>query len=140
MPITFTKQVTKFSLPKKKLIDWLLLVSYIEQKEIDDISYIFCDDDYLLKLNEKFLHHRTYTDILTFDYSDGEKINAEIYISTDRIKENAQKFKVSFDEELRRVILHGVLHCIGYTDKTKKLQSKMREKENEYLLLFSQLK
>jgi rRNA maturation RNase YbeY len=141
MAITFTFQITKFSIPqKKKLHDWILLVSYLEQAIVVDIDYIFCDDEYLLKLNQHFLGHKTYTDILTFDFSVNKEIHAEIYISIDRIKENASQFQVSIEEELRRVMIHGVLHCLGYSDKTEKSKTVMRKKENKYLKIFSEMK
>lgn len=141
MAITFYYQVPKFSLPqKKRIIDWILLVAFLERKEVDDIDYVFCDDEFLFQLNLHFLHHKTYTDIITFDYSTKRKIAAEIYISADRVKENALVYKTAFNEELRRVSIHGVLHCMGYSDKTKRGQLLMRKKENEYLELFSEMK
>lgn len=108
-----------------------------ERKEINRIDYIFCSDDYLLNLNRNFLQHDFYTDIITFDLSANQKkIIAEIYISLDRIKDNAKKNKVSLQEETYRVIFHGVLHLCGYKDKTKIEIKIMREKENFYLNLY----
>ena len=142
MPISFHSQVSKFTLKKKKkIIDWILLVAYLERTEVNEISYVFCDDEFMLKLNNDFLHHNYYTDIVTFDYSAGhKKIAAEIYISIERVLENSKLLKTNFEDELRRVMIHGVLHCIGYSDKHQKSQNRMRKKENEYLQIFSQIK
>lgn len=140
MPISFDYQFRKHLLSNKsKIINWILLVCYLEKKEVDSINYIFCDDDFLLKLNQQFLKHSTLTDIITFDNSSKRKIAAEIYISTQRVRENAQKYSTSFNEELRRVIIHGVLHCIGYSDKSTRNQLIMRKKEAEYLQLFTEM-
>ena len=109
-----------------------------EDRRLGEISYIFCSDVDLLALNKKFLSHNYYTDILTFNLSgDSDEINAEIYISIERIKENAISMKVSFKSELYRVMIHGVLHLCGYNDKSKPDCLKMRAKENYYLSFFS---
>jgi len=100
-----------------------------------DINYIFCDDAYLLKLNVEFLEHDTLTDIISFDYSVGKQLHGDIFISVDRVKDNANNFDVSFDVELRRVIIHGVLHYCGYKDKEDDDKKEMRQKENHYLSL-----
>ena len=140
MPVSFDYQVSSFLLKRKKqLVNWILLVAYVEKKEIEKIDFVFCSDEFLLELNRKFLSHKTYTDILTFDYSEGNEIMAEIYISIDRVKENALKLKVSFEEELHRVMIHGVLHCFGYEDKKKASQKKIRRKEDEYLRLLAEM-
>ena len=104
-----------------------------EFKNIGDISVIFCSDDYLLKMNEQYLNHYYYTDIITFDYVENSIISGDLFISIDRVKENAVKFDVSFVKELYRVVFHGVLHLTGYKDKTEKEKAIMREKENYYL-------
>lgn len=104
-----------------------------ENKEAGDISVIFCSDEYLLEMNKTHLNHDYYTDIITFNYVDGKLISGDLFISVDRVKENAVKFEVSFYEELYRVILHGVLHLVGYNDKTDEEKKVMREKENYYL-------
>ena len=100
-----------------------------------DLSFIFCDDMELLNKNSKYLNHDTLTDILTFDYSENNNISGDIYISIDRVKENAKTYKVTFENELDRVMIHGVLHLLGYKDKSKKDQKAMREKEDFYLSL-----
>jgi probable rRNA maturation factor len=138
MPITFSYQDTSFRLRKKKqLKDWILLISFLKKKEIDSVAYIFCDDEFVYQLNSSYLSHHNFTDVITFDYSSDTGIIAEIYISTDRVRENAKYFQVSFDEELRRVMIHGLLHCFGYNDKETAEQKRMRKVENEMLKLFT---
>lgn len=140
MPITFSYQARSIRpSERKKIIDWILLVAYLEHREIDEISYILCTDKYLLALNSKYLHHDEFTDILTFDATVKKKISAEIYISADRIKANAKTFQTSVQNELRRVLIHGILHCCGYRDKTVREKLKMRKKEEKYLDLFANL-
>ena len=140
MAILFNHQTKKFTLKqKRKIREWILLTAYLEKKEIGDLSYVFCDDEYLLELNKKYLKHKTYTDIITFDYSSSTEINAEIYISTDRVRENALVYHTLFDSELNRIIIHGVLHCFGYSDKTPKSSEIMRKRENHFLKLLSEL-
>lgn len=101
-----------------------------------DINFIFCDDDYLLKINKEYLDHDTLTDIITFDYSVGNELHADIFISEERVRDNAADFKVSFDEELMRVMAHGVLHLCGYKDKLSEEEKIMRKKEDEKILMF----
>ena len=107
-----------------------------ESCEVGDLAFVFCDDNYLLKINKEFLDHDTYTDIITFDYSVGNEIISEIYVSTDRVEENAKKYKQTFENEIHRVMIHGVLHLCGYNDKLTEDKQIMREKENHYLSLF----
>jgi probable rRNA maturation factor len=102
-----------------------------------DLNYIFCSDDYLIKLNKQFLKHNTFTDIITFDLSENEEIiKGEVYISTERVAENAKIFKVSYNNELYRVIIHGALHLSGFGDKSKKEKDEMRSLENYNLDIF----
>ena len=115
---------------------WLERVILSEDKKLEEISYIFCDDEYLLNINQEYLDHDTYTDIITFDYCVGNILQADIYISTERVKENAESFQVDFDEELRRVLSHGILHLCGYKDKTVAQAEIMRGKEEEKMKLF----
>ncbi|MFV0531690.1 MAG: rRNA maturation RNase YbeY [Flavobacteriales bacterium] len=115
------------------LIDWIEKMVRLHQGKIEQLHYIFCSDDDLLKINQDFLHHDYYTDIITFDNSIGKNIDGEIYISTDRVKENAQTFKVTFEEELQRVMIHGVLHLLGFKDKTTHQQEAMKQQENKAL-------
>lgn len=110
-----------------------------EEQGLSNLQYVFCTDDYLLQINEEFLKHDTYTDIVTFEFSDDPDVTeGEIYISIDRVKENAEKYEVTENYELHRVIFHGALHLCGYKDKTKKEEELMRAKEDEYLRLYFQ--
>lgn len=120
----------------EKTREWLSAVIDSEGKTLGEIGYVFCSDAYLLDLNQQFLQHDTYTDILSFDDCMGNLLQGEIYISIDRVTENAKEFEVPFEEELRRVLVHGVLHFCGYKDKTTEEAAQMREKENEKLKLF----
>ena len=115
---------------------WLSRVIESEDKTEGEINYIFCDDDYLLKMNEEFLDHDTLTDIISFDYTMGSLISGDIFISVERVKDNAADYNVSFDEELRRVMAHGILHYCGYKDKTDEDSRVMRAKEEEKMSLF----
>lgn len=117
----------------KALSHWISEIILHENHELGDLTYVFCDDAYLHKLNLQFLNHDTLTDIISFDNSLGKQIHGEIYISVERVKENARTYQVAFLEELHRVIIHGVLHFCGYKDKTKKQQETMSRKENEAL-------
>jgi probable rRNA maturation factor len=115
------------------LIEWLSKLISSEERTLGDISFIFCSDDFLHGINLEFLNHDTFTDIITFDYSLGSELHGEIYISTERIADNAKDLDLSFLEELHRVIAHGVLHLCGYKDKAMEDAIKMRGKENEAL-------
>ena len=119
----------------ERTIDWITSVIQAEGFQLGDITYVFCDDDYLLNLNQQFLDHNTLTDILSFDYSLGKEINGEIYISTERVADNARDLDVSFEEELDRVIIHGVLHYCGHKDSTQDEKLEMRRLEEQYLAL-----
>lgn len=115
---------------------WIETVILSEQKIVGEINYIFCDDDYLHDINVKYLNHNTLTDIISFDYSKFDTISGDIFISIDRVRENAQNFNIDFSQELLRVMAHGILHYCGYKDKSQKEVSIMREKENEKIELF----
>jgi rRNA maturation RNase YbeY len=119
-----------------KIRIWIEDVIKKEKKTVGDITYIFCDDDYLLERNKEFLDHNTLTDIITFNYCIDNNISSDIMISIDRVKENSTTFENSFNEELKRVMIHGILHLIGYNDKSDKEKELMREKENFYLNMF----
>ena len=116
--------------------NWINRVISSEGKRLGEISYIFCDDDYLLDINQRFLDHDTYTDIISFDDSMGNLLNGDIYISTERVHENALEFNEDFETELKRVIIHGILHYCGYKDKSEEDAALMREKESEKIKLF----
>ena len=135
--ITFNYETDFIAKDDKKLSDWVLSVIKSEGFKEGEINYIFCDDNYLLKLNKEFLNHNTLTDIISFDYSIGKQIHGDVYISIDRVLENSTKFKVKFLEELRRVMIHGILHYCGYKDKSESDKKQMREKENHYLTKYS---
>jgi probable rRNA maturation factor len=116
--------------------EWLSNVITSEKKKEGEINYIFCDDEYLLEINQQYLNHDTLTDIISFDYSIGNELHGDIFISVERVRENANDFNVSFDEELKRVMAHGVLHYCGYKDKSEKDEQLMREKEEEKMKMF----
>lgn len=115
---------------------WIETVIQSEQKIVGEINYIFCDDDYLHEINVKYLNHNTLTDIISFDYSKFDTISGDIFISIDRVRENAQNLNIDFSQELLRVMAHGILHYCGYKDKSQKEVSIMREKENDKIELF----
>ncbi len=128
---------TEFKLlSEEKYSLWLQELIASENKIEGNISFIFCDDSYLLKINKQYLDHDTYTDIITFDYCEGDTISSDIFISIERIEENAKIFNVSFNKELTRVMAHGVLHLIGYNDKTDEESVEMRKKEEEKIKMF----
>ena len=123
---------------QNKISQWISSVISSEGFKEGTINYIFCDDDYLHKLNIEFLNHDTLTDIISFDYTVGKELHGDIFISTDRVKENALDFDVDFKDELNRVIVHGVLHYCGYRDKSDVESEEMRAKENHYLSQLNQ--
>ena len=114
---------------------WLRLVAESEIRRLGDISIIFCSDNYILDINHKYLEHDYFTDIITFDYCEGDRISGDLFISVDSVKENSLEYGVGFDDELNRVIVHGILHLIGYDDHTDEDISIIRKKENYYLSL-----
>jgi rRNA maturation RNase YbeY len=120
----------------RPFLDWLSRVAESEGYSLSSLSYIFCNDQYLLGLNQTYLSHDTLTDIITFDYVEGTSVSGDIFISVDRLKENAAIFKVSFEEERLRVMAHGLLHLMGYKDKTTEDQIVMSNKENEKIKMF----
>lgn len=125
---------TNFELDNEdKLSSWISNTISDEGFKEGEINYIFCDDAYLLNLNIEFLDHDTLTDIISFDYTMGKLISGDVYISIDRVRENAKDFNVSFENELSRVMIHGILHYCGYKDKTDRETSEMRSKENYYI-------
>jgi len=128
---------TDFSLDNPEAFSkWINTVLKSDGYNEGDITYVFCDDDYLHKINLEYLNHDTLTDIISFDYSVGKQIHGEIYISIDRVKENALEFNEPFDDELKRVVIHGILHFMGYKDKTPVEEQIMRNKENEAIAAF----
>jgi rRNA maturation RNase YbeY len=128
---------TDFELTNESAIEsWIGRIIASEQKSEGEISYVFCDDDYLLELNQQYLQHDTLTDIISFDYSLGNELSGDIFISIERVRENAEIFNQSFENELLRVISHGVLHYCGYKDKSEADEQLMRQKENEKIAMF----
>lgn len=133
MPILFFSEGITFSLKNKSHIKKIILsIIQKERKTAGDISFIFCNDRFLLALNRKYLKHSTLTDIITFQYTP-DKLTGEIFISIPRVKENARKFNVSVENELHRLMIHGILHLCGYKDKTINQKKEIRKKEDYYL-------
>lgn len=137
MPKFFSEEID-FKVPSaSKTSKWIKTICESEGYKMGDLNYIFCSDEYLLEINKQYLDHDYYTDIITFDNSeDNDRIEGDIYVSVDRVKDNATTFNFSFDTELRRVLIHGLLHLIGYTDTSEELKAQMRKKEDECLKLF----
>ena len=120
---------------KRRNNEWLRLTAESEIYRIGDISIIFCSDSYILDINQKYLHHDYYTDIITFDYCEGDRLSGDLFISVDSVRENSIEYGTEFKDELNRVIIHGLLHLIGYDDHTNEDIALMRKKENYYLSL-----
>jgi len=139
MAILFFEEDIRFPLKEKnKYKIWLKKIAANQNRKIKDLNYIFCSDEYLYQINIDYLNHKTYTDIITFDNSETDKyIEGDIFISIDRVKENAEKENAGFEKELLRVMSHGLLHLMGYKDKNKEDQLLMREMENQSIILFS---
>ena len=135
--ITFNSETSFTPKNQKKLAEWISNVISSEDFEVGEINYIFCDDVYLHKINQEFLNHDTYTDIISFDYTLGKEVGGDIFISIERVLENAEEFNEVFENELHRVMIHGVLHFMGYKDKTKKDKNLMRTKENEKISIIN---
>ena len=126
-----------FTVPDETIYtEWIESVIVSESKDLGEISYIFCDDAYLLEINQKYLDHDTLTDIISFDYTEGTVISGDIFISVERVQENALEFNIPFEEELKRVMIHGVLHYCGYKDKSEAEELLMRSKEDEKIKMF----
>ena len=135
--ITFNYE-TKFTLSNEnQLSNWIVGCIENNDYKVGEINYIFCDDAYLHKLNVEFLQHDTLTDIISFDNTMGKLISGDVFISVERVKENSETFNTSFDEELHRVMIHGVLHYMGFKDKTEEEKTTMREKENLCLFMLN---
>jgi rRNA maturation RNase YbeY len=137
LPVYFFTEDISFTLKEKsKVRNWVKQTIQAEGKKLKELNFIFCSDNYLLEINQQYLKHDTFTDIVTFDNSESsEIIIGDIFISIHRIKENANQYKVSEMDELHRVIIHGTLHLLGYKDKTKAHKTLMTSKEDHYLLL-----
>lgn len=128
---------TDFELGNEEAFEnWISRVISSEEKKEGEINFIFCDDEYLHKLNVEYLEHDTLTDVISFDYSVGNELHGDVYISTERVADNAMDFNVTFEEEIKRVIIHGILHYCGYKDKSDTEEALMRFKEEEKIKMF----
>lgn len=140
MPITFINQNLNFNLKDKlKLKRWIKLVIEQNNKKLGFLNYAFSNDDYILEVNKKFLNHDYYTDIITFDYCENNLINGDIVISVDTVRDNSTNYSQDFIKELHRVIIHGVLHLIGFDDKNEDERQEMRRQEDIALAIFDSL-
>lgn len=138
MSIRFSSQIESFELPEaEKVKKWISEVVLRRGKKVGNISYLFCDDEYMIGVNRQYLAHDTYTDIITFDYVAADLISGDIFVCIDRVGENAAKFGVAFEEELHRVVIHGVLHLLGQGDKSDSEAAEMRRQEEESLALWN---
>jgi len=136
MILFFSK--TNFKISKKRPFKkWLSCIVKHENRKIGNINIVFCNDEQLLELNKKYLNHNTLTDIISFDYSEEKILHGDIYISIERVRYNAEKYYCTFEEELRRVMAHGIFHLCGYNDKKNIDKLLMKEKENEALIYFN---
>jgi rRNA maturation RNase YbeY len=138
MAISFHSEQITFSLPDEKAVaNWLQDVCVSEGKSLSEVSYIFCSDEYLLEMNRQYLNHDYYTDVITFDYCEANDVAGDVFISVDRVSENAETVGVSEVDELHRVMVHGLLHLLGYHDKEAADKEQMTAKEDFYLSLRS---
>lgn len=129
----YTEDVKMPTFPKRKMNAWIKSVANKYKKNVGEIAYIFCSNKKILEVNKQYLQHDYYTDIITFDYCERDVLNGDIFISIETVSSNAEQFRVSFEEELRRILIHGILHLCGQDDKTPALRAEMTKKENEAL-------
>lgn len=138
MAISYNAEGVKMpSIKKRETTNWIKSVAATYDKKIGSIGYIFCSDEKILEINNEYLQHDYYTDIITFNYNEGDTISGDIFISLDTVRSNAEQYKVDYNEELHRVIIHGVLHLCGINDKTDEEQEQMTKSENEALSLLN---
>ena len=136
--ISFNSEDVGFKMPQKSIYKaWIEAVAHSHGKKVGEISYIFCSDDYLLEMNKQYLQHDYYTDIITFDYTEGETISGDLFISVDRVNDNASELGISAETEMQRVVIHGVLHLCGFKDKDFEAEQNMRKMEENALKIFS---
>lgn len=134
MAINFNfDEISKLTFPKNTIKSWIKSVIQSNNYKVGSISYIFCTDDYILRVNKEYLNHDYFTDIITFNYNEDKTLSGDLFISVDTVKTNAQEYGVTFDKELYRVMIHGVLHLIGFDDISDELQQEMTQKEDEAL-------
>ena len=140
MLITYNSCETDIpAIDQERLSDWINRVVINSKAEIGELNYYFCSDEYLLQMNREHLNHDYYTDIITFDYTVGNVISGDLFISVDTVRHNAHSYNCEYFEELHRVIIHGVLHLLGVDDKTEEDQAIMTQKEDESLALLSRI-
>lgn len=132
----FNEDIEPPQIKKKVFNNWIKSIIEINQMKIGDINFIYCSDQYLLQINKEYLQHDYFTDIITFNNNSGNKISGDIYLSLETIAANAQTYQVSFIDELKRVMIHGILHLIGFDDQNFEQQTIMRQKEDEALNMF----
>jgi len=132
----FFEETPEFDFTNLKIEQNIEKLAESENRTLGDISYILCSDNYLLEINRQYLNHDYFTDVITFDYSEDNVISGDIFISVDTVADNAKEYNVTFEKELERVMVHGVLHLVGYNDKSDSEVKQMRAKENQYLSLF----
>ena len=139
MPIKFQSENVTFpgTIKKRETANWIKTIAADYGKKVGELSYLFCDDQKILEMKRHYLQHDFFTDIITFDYSEGNSIAGDIIISLETVRSNSQKYQTPFEEELRRVIIHGVLHLCGLRDKNRKEQKEMREAEDKALFLLN---
>ena len=138
--ISYYAENISFRLKNKKIIsDWIKKVILLEKRKLQSVSFVFCNDEYLLKLNQIYLKHQTLTDIITFDYNEDNNIAGDIFISIERVKENAIIFGNTFSDELHRVMIHGIIHLLGYKDKKSSERLAMRAKEDVCLSMLGKV-
>lgn len=136
LPFFFFEEDRNYRLTQKSAVrDWLQQAVDDHNRGVREVNYIFCSDQHLHSINKRFLRHDTYTDIITFDYAENDDLRADVYISIDRARENAATYEVSVVDEVHRLLIHGLLHLLGYADKTSTEQERMRSQEEYYLSL-----
>lgn len=141
MAILYQNDGVKFpTIKRRETSKWIKDVAALYNKKVGDITYIFCSDERILEVNNEYLQHDYYTDIITFDYCEGDTISSDIFISLDTVKSNSEQYNTNYEEELHRVIIHGILHLCGINDKTPKDQEIMTEAENTALNILTKLK
>lgn len=131
----YTENVEMPAIGKQDTTNWIKKVAALHGKKVGEVSYIFCDDPKILEVNVQYLQHDYFTDIITFDYTEGNKISGDLFISLDTVKTNAEQFGTPYNEELHRVIIHGILHLCGFEDKSEEAEIRIRQLENEALSL-----
>ena len=134
----YAEEVKLPAIKKRETTAWIRSVAAVYGKKVGDVSYIFCSDEKILAVNKEYLQHDYYTDIISFDYTEGQVISGDLFISLDTVKSNAEQFNVDYNEELHRIIIHGILHLCGINDKAPGEREVMTQKENEALLLLTQ--